>query len=250
MEKRKKKVTGYDKYVDWKMFSIPVILLFAILLIPTPYGMKDVGTEYRVAPGKVINLVTIELFGCASSDAEQWQILTARIMEQNMKMGALTKKRFAKRNFKWVKQNKISNDEKNFNRARAYVIEKVDDEVYASLMKKAMALRKTGLKYEDLQGQDKKEADRGAWHIKVAIAMGAFVVLCFLTECIPLARGLLLHRPDPGLHRRGIAQTGGHALLGRRLLVYHGQPHVRRRLCQDRCGQAGLPDDVSQTGRS
>ena len=33
-----KKATGYDKYVDWKIFSIPVILLFAILLMPTPSG--------------------------------------------------------------------------------------------------------------------------------------------------------------------------------------------------------------------
>ncbi|MBI9085788.1 MAG: DASS family sodium-coupled anion symporter [Desulfobacterales bacterium] len=186
MEKKKKKVTGYDKYVDWKMFSIPVILLFVILFMPTPYGMKDVGTEYRVAPGKVINLVTTELFGHASSDAEQWQILVAGIMEQNMKMGALTKKRFVKRDFKWVQKNKIPGDEKNFNRAHTYVSEEVDDEAYASLMKKTMALRKTGLKYEDLQGQDKKAADKGAWHIKVAVAMGVFVVLCFLTECIPL----------------------------------------------------------------
>ena len=30
----------------------------------------------------------------------------------------------------------------------------------------------------------------GAWQIKVAIAMGVFVVLCFLTECIPFRRRL------------------------------------------------------------
>ena len=32
-----KKATGYDKYVDWKIFSIPVVLLFVILFMPTPY---------------------------------------------------------------------------------------------------------------------------------------------------------------------------------------------------------------------
>ena len=50
----KKKATGYDKYVNWKIFFIPVALLCAVLLMPTPYGMKDVGTEYKVGPRAVL----------------------------------------------------------------------------------------------------------------------------------------------------------------------------------------------------
>ena len=69
MPKKEKKVTGYDKYVDWKMFSIPVVLLFALLLIPTPYGMKDVGTEYRIGPKVVIEHINQELFSTTTSDA-------------------------------------------------------------------------------------------------------------------------------------------------------------------------------------
>jgi len=42
------------------------------------------------------------------------------------------------------------------------------------------------LKYERLSPGDKVLADRGAWHIKAAIAMVVFVVFCFITECIPL----------------------------------------------------------------
>jgi hypothetical protein len=42
MAEAKKKATGYDKYVDWKLFFIPVVLFFLILVLPTPYGMKDV----------------------------------------------------------------------------------------------------------------------------------------------------------------------------------------------------------------
>jgi anion transporter len=53
-------------------------------------------------------------------------------------------------------------------------------------MENSMELRKDGLKYEDLSPRDRKAADRGAWHIKVAIAMMVFVVFCFMTECIPL----------------------------------------------------------------
>ena len=55
--KNKPKVTGYDKYVDWKMFIIPVVLLGLILAMPTPYGMKDVGMEYLVGPKMVKNFI-------------------------------------------------------------------------------------------------------------------------------------------------------------------------------------------------
>ena len=81
-----KKATGYDKYVDWKIFVIPVVLLFVILLMPTPYGMKDVGMEYNVGQKAVINLITESLFNLKRTEAAQWQLLTAQIMEQNMQM--------------------------------------------------------------------------------------------------------------------------------------------------------------------
>ncbi len=182
----KKKVTGYDKYVDWKIFIIPVALLFLILILPTPYGMKDVGTEYKVGPKAVRNFITQELFNTKSSDASQWQLITAQIMEQNMLMGALSKKRFLKRDFKWCKKYNIPSDKQNFNAAHAYVEENVTDKRYEEIMKDALNLRRDGLKYEGLSAEDKKAADNGAWHIKVSIAMTVFVVLCFLTECIPL----------------------------------------------------------------
>ncbi|MBW2655651.1 MAG: sodium:sulfate symporter, partial [Deltaproteobacteria bacterium] len=67
--KKEKKATGYDKYIDWKLFIIPVILLFAVLLMPTPDGMKDVGMEYKVGPKAVVNHITKELFDIDSSDA-------------------------------------------------------------------------------------------------------------------------------------------------------------------------------------
>ena len=100
----KKKVTGYDKYVDWKLFVFPVALLAIILILPVPYGMKDVGTEYQVGPKAVINYITQALFNSKSSDALQWQLLTAQIMEKNMRMGALKRDRFLIRNFNWCKK--------------------------------------------------------------------------------------------------------------------------------------------------
>ncbi|MBL0732269.1 MAG: DASS family sodium-coupled anion symporter [Desulfosarcina sp.] len=186
MDRNKKKAAGYDKYVDWKLFIFPVVLLFLILLLPTPYGMKDVGTEYEVGPKFVVNFLTQELFNTKSSEAAQWQLLCARMMEQNMRLGSLYKERFMKRDTKWCKKYKIPVDENNFKKARNYITENVTPEAFNKIMKESVSFRKDKLKYEDLTGKDKKAADKGAWHIKVAIAMGVFVVFCFITECIPL----------------------------------------------------------------
>ncbi|MBT6338427.1 MAG: DASS family sodium-coupled anion symporter [Desulfobacula sp.] len=184
--KKEKQATGYDKYINWKIFIIPVVLLFAVLLMPTPYGMKDVGTEFKVGPKAVVNHITRELFGTNSSDAEQWQLLTAKMMEQNMRLGALQKDRFLKRDISWCKKYKMGTNQQNFNKAHEYIKTNVAENNFLVVMENALNVRKQRLKYEDLTGKDKKAADKGAWQIKVAIAMGLFVVVCFLTECIPL----------------------------------------------------------------
>jgi sodium-dependent dicarboxylate transporter 2/3/5 len=186
MAKEKQKATGYDKYVNWKLFIIPVVLFFAILVLPTPYGMKDVGTEVTVGPGAVVNLITTELFGKKSWDAAQWELLTAEIMEKNMGMGALSKSRFLKRDLKWCNKYKIQADAENLKKANAFIKENIDDTGFTKLMNKAIELRKEGLVYEKLTEKERNAADTGAWHIKVAVAMMVFVVFCFMTECIPL----------------------------------------------------------------
>jgi len=184
--KDKPKVTGYDKYVDWKMFIIPVVLFGLILVMPTPYGMKDVGMEYRVGPKMVKNFITKELFNTESNEVEQWQLLAAQMMEKNMDMGALTKDRLLSRDLKWCKKYKIAADEKNLGKAKDYIDAQISENRFSEIMQSSVSLRKTELKYENLSDVDKKEADKGAWQVKVAIAMTVFVVICFLTECIPL----------------------------------------------------------------
>ena len=182
MADAKKKATGYDKYVDWKLFFIPVVLFFLILVLPTPYGMKDVGTEVKVGPRAVANFITEKLFKNNSGDVSQWQLLAAHMMERNMRMGALSKERFLKRDLKWCRKYDISADPKNLQRAREYVKISISDETFADIMKQAVQIRNTDLKYENLSPEDRKDADRGAWHIKAAIAMVVFVVFCFMTE--------------------------------------------------------------------
>lgn len=183
---KKKKVTGYDKYVDWKIFIFPVVLFFLILAMPTPYGMKDVGTEYSVGPEKVISFLTRSLFEKDSSQAEQWQLLVAKMMEQNLDMGALSRKRFLSRDLGWCKKYGIEAASENFEKAHQFVSTRLDDAQYNKLMQEAFDLLKEGLQYKDLTGKEKAAADKAAWKIKVAIAMAVFVVVCFFTECIPL----------------------------------------------------------------
>jgi len=185
-EVKKKKATGYDKYIDWKLFIFPVVIFTLILIVPTPYGMKDVGMEYKVGPKSVVSFLNQELFNKKSTDVAQWQLLTAQMMERNMRLGALNKDRFLKRDLKWCKKYKIQADSKNLERAQNYIKENVTAEAFENVMMESLKLRRDKLKYENLTGKDKKVADKGAWHIKVAIAMTVFVVFCFVTECIPL----------------------------------------------------------------
>jgi anion transporter len=182
----KKQARGYDKYVDWKIFFIPVVLFAVLLAMPTPDGMKDVGTEYRVGPVAVKNYITQTFFGVESNQAQQWQLLTAQIMEQNMMMGAFTKDRFLKRDAKWCKKYNITADSKNLDQSKQYVETQVPEERFKEVMKASFDLRRNVLQYDNLSEKDKKAADEGAWQLKVAIAIAVFVVICFLTECIPL----------------------------------------------------------------
>jgi anion transporter len=186
MADKKKKATGYDKYVDWKLFIIPIVLFVGILLMPTPKSMLKVGMQYNVGTDMVVKMLTTELFQKAPSDAEQWQLNAAQMMEQNLRMGALAKTRFMKRDAKWAKKYKITEDKKNFERARTWVDENLDDQKYRDIMQRAFDLRMKGLNYEQLSDGQKKKADTGTWHLQVAIAVMAFVVFCFVTECIPL----------------------------------------------------------------
>jgi len=179
------KGSAYDKLVNWKLFFIPVVVFFLILLIPTPYGMKDVGTEVRVGPKAVVSALTKWLFEKDSSEVEQWQLLTAQMMERSMRMGILHKESFLKRDLKWCQKYGISADAQNLRKVQAFA-KSMDDQAFLETMKKALQLRSVDLKYENLSPGDKAQADKGSWHIKVSVAMMFIVIFCFITECIPL----------------------------------------------------------------
>ncbi len=185
MTAEKEKAVGYDKYIDWKIFIFPVLILFALLLMPPTKGMLDVGTEYSIGPRVVIDHLSRELFYKPASDLEQWEMLTCQIMEQSMRNGAMTRDRFLKRDVKWCKKNGIPVDKVNLARAREFV-QGMDAEAYKSGIVAAAGQRYDQLKYEDLPEADRKVADKGVWKLQVSLGMMVFTVGCFLTGCIPL----------------------------------------------------------------
>lgn len=185
MDRGKKKATGYDKYIDWKVFVFPVAFLFIMMFMPATRGMLDVGTEYSLGPQAVVDGLSRQLFARPAPDIEQWQLLTCRIMEQSIRNGAMSRSKFLKRTQKWCKSNGIPVDGENLERAREYV-SAMDDESYKTAMKSAGLLRSEQLRYEGLSEADRKIADEGTWKLKVALAVTVFTVICFVTGCIPL----------------------------------------------------------------
>lgn len=181
----KKKAVGYDKYIDWKIFFIPVVLLIVIIMMPPTAGMKDVGTEYGLGPKVVKKYLAKEMFDKKPSDIEQWQATVVQIMEKSLSTAALARSRFLERDQQWCKKNKIFTDKKNLERAQKYV-SKMSDKEYRRLLDESADLRMVKLTYDSLTGDDKKEADQGIYNLKVALGIMAFTVVCFLTACIPL----------------------------------------------------------------
>lgn len=185
MGTEKKKESGYAKYINWKIFIIPMGLLFFILAMPPTRGMKDVGTEYALGTEVSVKYLSKQLFDKPAEELEQWQLLTAKIIEKNARTGAFKKDKFLKRDLKWCKKNGIPTDKVNLEKAIKF-IENYDETTYFNLAKSAFKLKTDELNYSNLSEAEKKIADKGIWKLKVSLAVMAFVVICFLTECISL----------------------------------------------------------------
>ncbi len=180
-----KRVSGYDKYVNYKTFSIAAGLFVILLLLPTPSSMKDVAVEYSAGQRCVLEFVSRELFGKSYTEAEQWQALSARILEKNMMQGALSRKSILKRNLKQTRQLGLEIEDAHFQKFRS-LAESIDENRFRDIMVHAHRLRYEDLSYQMLDEKGKVQADASARHLKICIAMVAFVVVCFLTEAIPL----------------------------------------------------------------
>lgn len=197
---QKPKATGYDKYVNFKMLAIAIAAFTVILLIPTPRTMKDVGAQYGVGKKKVQDLFIRELFGGDKkyADVEQWQAMTAQILEASVSQGVLNKASAIKRYDDWNNEGKDKKNDSWFKKSNIPVqsahmekyktlITGVGEKKFDDMMKRAYAYRTDELKYNTLE--DKKDLDKAKTStrmLKISVAMIAFVVICFVTEAIPL----------------------------------------------------------------
>jgi len=179
------KASAYDKYIDHRKFGLAVGLFVIILLLPIPAGMRDVAVEYTVGEVYVLDYLTSDLFGKPHDEVEQWQLCTARILEGSMKQGISQKSMLLKRSMKDLEGSGLKGDNKHLEQSRSF-IESLDDSRVAALLQSSRALLHDRLSYEGLKPEQQKQADIGARHILVCIAMVVFVVTCFITEAIPL----------------------------------------------------------------
>ncbi len=179
------KASAYDKYIDYKRFAIAVALFAIILILPTPRSMLDVAVEYSMGKTYVLDFFSGELFGKPYNDVEQWQALTVRAIEGGMMQGVSRKETLLKRNIKDVRKMGIEAQEAHFDRYHNLITSMEKNEV-DSLLLQGRNLRLEKLSYDMLSESQRQVADKAARHIKVCIAMVAFVVACFLTEAIPL----------------------------------------------------------------
>ena len=185
MAEEKKKATGYDKYVDWKLFAIPLILVTILMFIPTPKSMLDVGVEYSMGSKYVMNHFATELFGKRTNDLSQWQVQLVRMMEAGVSKSSFSHQGLMKRSAKWCKSNKIPTTPAHIKQVKDFAGE-IAPEKFKKLMEDGYDLRVNKLTYDMLTDKEKKKADRAGFHVKAAVGIVIFVVICFVTEAIPL----------------------------------------------------------------
>ncbi len=179
------KASAYDKYVDYKRFSVAVILFVVILMLPIPDSMRDVAVEYKMGQTYVLDYYSQELFNKPTKEIEQWQKLAVQALEGCMIQGVSRKATMIKRSDKELQKMGIEGHPDHFKSYRAF-LETLDEQKVNQILLRGRELRHEKLTYSMLSPEQKKEVDKAAWHILVSIAMVAFVVTCFVTEAIPL----------------------------------------------------------------
>ena len=180
-----KKASAYDRYIDYKRFAIAVAAFVALAVMPTPSSMKDVAVEYTYGERYVLSFFTKELFATPANEAEQWQLYTARALEACMRQGTLVQDAVLKRDHKQLEALGAKGPAEFYDSYRR-VVEGMDKATFESLMRRAKELRFAKLSYGHLTAAERARVDTAASQLKICVAMIAFVVICFVTEAMPL----------------------------------------------------------------
>ena len=185
MAEQKPKASGYDKYINWKVFIIPLGLLILLLIMPTPKSMLDVGVEYAFGPKYVKEFFAKELFGKGTTELSQWEIQMVRMMEASVQRSSFSHASFVKRTEKWCKSNDIPTTKEHLEQVTQFAKQIAPDE-FQQMLKQGYQLRAEKLSYDNLEDHEKAKALKAGFHVKVAVGIVLFVVLCFVTEAMPL----------------------------------------------------------------
>jgi solute carrier family 13 (sodium-dependent dicarboxylate transporter), member 2/3/5 len=179
------KPSGYDKFINWKVFSIPLVLLLIMIIIPTPKSMLDVGVEYSMGSKYAQEFFASELFQKKVVELEQWQVQMVRMMEKSVQMTALVQESFLKRNQRWCEQNNIPSTPEHLAQVQEFAKQFSPDDFY-ELMKEGHSLITEKLTFDQLTDKEKEKAEKAGFHVQASVGIVLFVVFCFMTEAIPL----------------------------------------------------------------
>jgi solute carrier family 13 (sodium-dependent dicarboxylate transporter), member 2/3/5 len=181
----KAKPSGYDKFINWKVFSIPLALLLIMIIIPTPKSMLDVGVEYSMGSKYAQEFFASELFQKKVVELEQWQVQMVRMMEKSVQMTSLVQESFLKRNQRWCEQNSIPSNPEHLAQVQEFARQIPPDDFY-NLMKEGHSLITEKLTFDQLTDKEKEKAEKAGFHVQASVGIVLFVVFCFMTEAIPL----------------------------------------------------------------
>jgi anion transporter len=179
------KPTGYDRYIDWRLFAIPLVLFIAILLIPTPRSMLEVGAEYALGPSVVREHFAREVFGTEYQALNQWQAQMVEMLRVSSERSSFGQATFLKLNASWCAKNDIASTASALELVRA-TAGAFDPERFEALLREGQRLKSEGVSFETLDPGQAAKVERAGFHVKVAVALVVFVVGCFITEAIPL----------------------------------------------------------------
>ena len=179
------KVSGYDRYIDWRLFAIPLVLFIGILLIPTPRSMLKIGAEYALGPSWVREHFAHEVFGADYQSLNQWQVQMVQMMKVSIDRSAFGHDAFLTRNAGWCAKNDISSTDAGLAKVRE-TVSAMDPGRFDELMRSGHRLKTEGRSLDELDPIQAAKVRKAGFHVKVAVATVAFVVGCFVTEAIPL----------------------------------------------------------------
>jgi solute carrier family 13 (sodium-dependent dicarboxylate transporter), member 2/3/5 len=104
----KAKPSGYDKFINWKLFSIPLVLLLLLIIIPTPKSACWMWAWSIPWDSKYAQeFFASGVFQQPVDELEQWQVQMVRMMEKSVQMTSFVQESFLKRNQRWCEQNNI-----------------------------------------------------------------------------------------------------------------------------------------------